>query len=405
MSYWCLNKERRIYLKRDSAKAIGDVKKIIFDFDGVLVYTSQSYRQTIRKVVDYYFLEILGLEGERGRLATLGDIQKFKDTGLYNNDWNLSYAIITYYLAVLMRKLQQRRVLQDFTKRFRDIQFSEVRSFIQKLGEVGDFFRSYGITATELVGTKNDSELGLESLLKRAKLENQDFLETKFSRILPQGGSEQLMLIRKLVPYDLEKPDLLKRLFEESYLGEDLFRKFYGVPSIFKFSESFLEKEDFIPARNTLDTLRLKFGKFAIYSEKPRRQGTYVLEKNNFKEYFDENGSTFQEDLIESEKTYRGKGGESVELGKPNPTFFIKLIEKFVGKVERVAYVGDGIADALLVENARLEGLCNVLLFGVLCSSQNPDELFSKYIRHKADAIMTDVNDVPYLFASLGGEI
>ena len=405
MSYRCLNKERRIYFKRDSAKAISDITKIIFDFDGVLVYTSQSYRQTVRKVVDYYFLEFLGLEGEEGKLATLGDIQKFKDTGLYNNDWNLSYAVITYYLAVLMRKLQQRRVLQDFTKRFSDIQFSAVRSFIQTLGEVGDFFRSYGITATELVGIKNDSGLGIESLLTRAKLENQDSLETNLTHILPQGGSEQQTLIGKLVPYDFEKPDLLKRLFEESYLGEDLFRKFYGVSSIFKFSESFLEKEDFIPTRKTLDTLRLKFGKFAIYSEKPRDQGTYVLEKNNFKEYFDENGSIFQEDLMESEKTCRGKGGESVELGKPNPTFFIKLVDKFAGKVDRVAYVGDGIADALLVENARLEGLSNVLLFGVLCSSQYPDELFSKYIRHKADAIMTDVNDIPHLYASLGGEI
>jgi len=404
MSYGCLNKERRMYFKKDSAKAISDATKIIFDFDGVLVYTSQSYRQTIRKVVDYYFLEILGLEGEKGKLTTLGDIQKFKDTGLYNNDWNLSYAVITYYLAVLMRKLQQRRVLQDFTKRFSDIQFSEVRGFIRTLGEVGDFFRSYGITATELVGIKNDSELGIESLLTQAKLENQDFLETSFSHILPRGGSEQLTLIRKLVPYDLKKPDLLKRLFEESYLGEDLFRKFHGVPSIFKFSESFLEKEDFIPTRKTLDTLLLRFGKFAIYSEKPRDQGTYVLEKNNFKEYFDENGSIFQEDLTESEKTC-GKGGESVELGKPNPTFFIKLVEKFVGKADMVAYVGDGIADALLVENARLEGLSNILLFGVLCSSQNPDELFCKYIRHKADAVMTDVNDIPYLYASLGGEI
>jgi len=107
MYYQCLDEERKIYFKKDSAKALIDVTKIIFDFDGVLVDTSQSYRQTIRRGVDYYLLEILGLEGEREKLAMLGDVQGFKDTGLYNNDSNLAYAIITYYLALLMRKLQK----------------------------------------------------------------------------------------------------------------------------------------------------------------------------------------------------------------------------------------------------------------------------------------------------------
>jgi phosphoglycolate phosphatase-like HAD superfamily hydrolase len=403
MSYQCLNTKRRIYLKRDSAKAISDVTKIIFDFDGVLVCTSQSYRQAIRKAVDYYFLEILGLEGEKGELATLEDIQRFKDTGLYNNDWNLSYAIITYYIAVLMRKLQQKRVLQDPTKQFNDIQFSEVRSFIKTLGEVGAFFRRYGMKVTELVAMKNDSTVGIESLLTQPRLENQDSLEATLTHFLPQVGSEQLTLIRKLVPYDLEEPDLLKRLFEESYLGEEIFSKFYGVPSIFKFDESFLEKEIFIPTRKTLDRLSLRFGKFGIYSEKPRDQGAYLLE-NNFKEYFDENGSVFQEDLFESEKAPRRGDGESVQLGKPNPTFFIKLVEKLAGKANGVAYVGDSVADALLVENARFQGLSNMLFLGVLCSSQNPDELFSQYLKHEADAIMTDVNDIPYLYTSLGAK-
>jgi len=400
MAYQYLNKERKLYFKKDSAKALSDFTKIIFDFDGVLVYTSQSYRQTIRKVVDYYFLEILGLEGETGKLATLGDIQKFKDTGLYNNDWNLSYAIITYYLAIVMRKLQQKRILQNFTKQFSDIQFSEVRSFLQTLGEVGDFLRCYGINATELVSMKNESASGLESFLAQVSIKNQNPLETTLAPILPQVGSDELTLIRRLVPYNLEKPDLLKRLFEKCYLGEDLFNKFYGIPSIFKFNESFLEKEAFIPTKKTLDTLRLRFEKFAIYSEKPRVQGMYLLEKNNFKEYFDENGSIFLEDLVKSEV-----GGEGVRLSKPNPTLFIELIEKLVGKGSRVAYVGDGVADALLVENARREGLSNLLFLGVLCSSQYPNNLLSWYIKHEADAIMTDVNDIPNLLTILGGKI
>jgi len=392
MSYQCLEKDRRIYIKKDSAKALSDVSRLIFDFDGVLVQTSQSYRQAIRRVVDYYFLEILGFEGERGKLATLRDVQRFKDTGLYNNDWNLTYAIITYYLALLMRKLQQKRVLQDFTKQFSDIQFSDVNSFLQTLREIGDFLRRYGLNATELVEMKNDGVVGIESLLKRVRLENQSSLEAALKPILLEAGGKQLTFIKKMVPYDLEKPDLLKRLFEELYLGAKLFSKFYGVPSIFKFGECFLEKEIFIPTKKTFDTLRLRFGKFAIYSEKPRDQGMYLLEKNNFEEYFNENECTFQEEIPWG-------------AGKPNPTFFIEMVEKSAGKAGRVAYVGDDIADALLVKNARLQGLLNTLFFGVLCSSQYSDQLFSQYKEHGADAVMTDVNDIPHLYASLGGKV
>jgi len=404
MPYQCLEKDRRIYIKKDSAKTLNEVNRLIFDFDGVLVSTSESYRQVIRRVVDYYFLQILGLEGERGKLATLGDVQRFKDTGLYNNDWNLAYAIVTYYLALLMRKLQKRRILQDFTKRFSDIQFSELGSFLQTLGEIGDFLRRYGINVTELVNMKNDSAVGVESLLTRVGLENQSSLKVALNPILPQARGKQLVLIRKMVPYNLEKPDLLKRLFEELYLGAELFTRFYGLPSIFKFEESFLEKENFIPKKKTLDRLRLRFGKFAIYSEKPRDQGMYLLEKNNFKEYFDESECIFQEDLFESENIPSG-AGESLQLGKPNPTFFVKMVEKLAGKTRVVAYVGDDFADSLLVENARLQGLPNILFFGVLCSSQYPDQLLSQFMEHGADAVMTDANDIPHLYVGLGGNV
>lgn len=395
MAYQCLSEERKIYFREDSAKDITNLAKIIFDFDGVLVYVLQSYYENIRKVVDYYFLEILGLEGRRGKLVTFGDIQGFKDTGLYNNDWTLTHAIITYYLTILVRKLQQRQVLDDFLKQFSDVQFSEVSSFIQTLRGVGDYCRRHGVDATELASMKKDSALGIEFLLAQVKRENQP-LEAVLTSVLPRAESSQLRLVKKLVPYSVEKPDLLKRLFEESYLGEGLFKRFYSISPVFNFNECFLDREEFIPTRKTLHTLHSTFGKLAVYSEKPRIQAMYLLEKNGFREYFDENELIFYEDLIKSARE---------QLGKPNPTVLIEMVEKIVGDVSKVAYVGDTVADALLVKGARLKGLSNLLFLGVLCSSQYPDGLLSQFMRYDADAVMTDVNDIPYLYASLGGEI
>jgi phosphoglycolate phosphatase-like HAD superfamily hydrolase len=398
MSYQLLNRERRIYVREGAEEALRGIEKLIFDFDGVLVQTSQSYRQTVRRVVDYYFLKLLGLEGEEGKLATLRDIQKFKDTGLYNNDWNLSYAFITYYLTLIMRELEQKSALKDFTKRFYNLQFTDNKSFIQSLIEVSDFLRRYEVNKTDLANLKDNGIINLDLFLAQAKLEKPKPIETSLVGVDPEVAEDEQSLVRKLVPYDLEKPDLLKRLFEETYLGKELFNKFYGVPSFFKFDESFLDKETFIPTKETLELLRRQFGKFGIYSGRPRLQGMYILEKYDYIRYFDEKGSVFLGDLLKSEV-------EMEKLGKPDPTLFVELIEKLVDRGTVVAYVGDGIADALLVENARSVGLENLLFLGVMSSSEDSNKLFSEYGKHGADVIMTEVNDIPCVLESLGGSV
>jgi phosphoglycolate phosphatase-like HAD superfamily hydrolase len=397
MAYRLLNKEKQIYLREDAKETLRGIEKIIFDFDGVLVQTYQSYRQTIRKVVDYYFLEILGLEGEEGKLATLRDIQKFKDTGLYNNDWNLSYAFITYYLNIMMKELEQKTALQSFVKRFGNLRFSDVEKFLQNLREVGDFLRQMGMNGSDLAELKNDNIVGLDLFLAQANLKKTKPLETSLVEVGPEVESDEKRLAKQLIPYDLEKPDLLKRLFEETYLGRELFNKFYDVPSIFKFEGSFIDREVFTPTKETLDVLSQEFGKFAIYSGRPRIQGMYILEKYSYGEYFNEESSVFLGDLIKSEV-------EMEKFGKPNPVLFIELVEKFFSRGIRVAYVGDGIADALLVENAKSEGLENLSFLGVL-SSEDSNKLFTEYTKRGADAIIKDVNGIPSLLTILGGSV
>jgi phosphoglycolate phosphatase-like HAD superfamily hydrolase len=398
MAYQRLSNERQIFVREDAEEAILGIEKIIFDFDGVLVQTSQSYRQTVRKIVDYYFLEILGLEGEEGNLATLHDIQKFKNTGMYNNDWNLAYAFIAYYLTLIMRELEQKNALKDFTKRFENLRFSGIKTFIQSLIEVNNFLNRYKFTAADLANLKDNGIINLDLFLTQAKIEKPKLIETSLVEVDLEGWKNEESFVRKLVPYNIENPDLLKRLFEEIYLGKELFTKIYGLPSFFNFNEGFLDRETFIPTKETMDLLRKRFGKLGIYSGRPRTQGIYILEKYDYTRYFDEKSSVFLGDLLKSED-------ELEKLGKPDPTLFIDLIKKLVDRETGVAYVGDGIADALLVENARSKGFENLLFFGVMSSSEDSNKLFTKYGKHKADVIMTGANDISYLVTSLEGSV
>ena len=162
MSYRLLDNQRQIYIREDVKEPLRGICKLIFDFDGVLAQTSLSYRQTIRYVVDYYFLELLGLKGEKGKLATLQDIQKFKNTGLYNNDWKLSYVLISYYLNLILWKLEQENVIQNFNEQFCDICFTDVESFIKNLKKIGTFLSRFGISGTDLSILKDDNTVGLD---------------------------------------------------------------------------------------------------------------------------------------------------------------------------------------------------------------------------------------------------
>lgn len=59
-------------------------KAILFDMDGVLVDVSSSYRKAIQETVGFF----------TGKKAQLKEIQGFKQKGGYNNDWDLTEAIL-----------------------------------------------------------------------------------------------------------------------------------------------------------------------------------------------------------------------------------------------------------------------------------------------------------------------
>jgi phosphoglycolate phosphatase-like HAD superfamily hydrolase len=326
------------------------------------------------------------------------DIQKFKDTGLYNNDWKLSYTLIVYYLNLILRKLEQKSLLQAFTKQFNEIIFSDIQSFIQNLKKVGIFLGRHGINLADLAKLKDDKIVGLDLFLAQASLDKPKPIETSLVGVDPELVTDKEMLVKRLIPYDLEKPDLLKRLFEEFYLGKELFKKVYGILPFFNFNASLMDIEEFIPTKETLNMLRKQFGTFGIYSGRPKPQGMYVLEKFGFTEYFNEKESVFLGDLLKSET-------EMEKLGKPDPTLFIELIKKTVEKGTSIIYVGDGIADAMLIEKAKTKGIENLFFLGVMSSLDDSNTLFTEYSKHGADAVVTNVNDIPYLFTTLKGSL
>ncbi len=79
---------------------------LIFDIDGVLVDVSNSYRQSIKQTAEFFTKKEVSLQ----------EIQEYKNKGGFNNDWNLTEAIIRNNgLGIDKKKIIEK--FQDFYKK------------------------------------------------------------------------------------------------------------------------------------------------------------------------------------------------------------------------------------------------------------------------------------------------
>ena len=79
---------------------------IVLDIDGVLVDVADSYRRAI----------VESVERRHGRTIDRSDVQRFKDAGGFNNDWDVTDAVALYVLADDRDPLP----LSEFTDRIRE---------------------------------------------------------------------------------------------------------------------------------------------------------------------------------------------------------------------------------------------------------------------------------------------
>ncbi|TET54776.1 MAG: hypothetical protein E3J54_01450 [Actinobacteria bacterium] len=91
-------KNNNIIVKEEARNMLKDIEAVVFDIDGVLIDVSKSFRVTIGKAVQYFFIEILKYEGDE-QLVKPEEIQLFKDAGGFNNDWELTESLALFYIA------------------------------------------------------------------------------------------------------------------------------------------------------------------------------------------------------------------------------------------------------------------------------------------------------------------
>jgi HAD superfamily phosphatase len=87
-----------IYATPDALARRSEIDAVLFDMDGVLLDITESIRVVTCLAAPYYLRTVLGWPAPDD-LLTSADIELFKNAGGFNDDLDLTYALVLFYIA------------------------------------------------------------------------------------------------------------------------------------------------------------------------------------------------------------------------------------------------------------------------------------------------------------------
>lgn len=394
----------KAYFKKSSVELLEQLKSLIFDCDGVLVDVSDSFRTAIIKTAKWYITEIIGLGELSEDIITPEEISLFKNSGGFNNDWHLTYAVILYFVTLLLTKLNNhKKELLELMKGN-----GNLKSKMRKLEGFGALCKSIGFDSKKLASSRFDDwslKEYVNSIDIRGLPSSEETAKNKLVQSLGLTLDQASHILQKLCLYQgtISDFNIIKRYFEEIYSGSEVFKNVYRVEPLFHKESGLIENERLIMKKEVLDTLisGLGFSRFGIASSRQRSQTLPVLQRyGNLERYFNLNASIFLEDILLAENNLRNKG-ENRNLEKPDPYSILTVADNIIPPGKIFGYVGDTVSDIIAAKKAQEQSKYSVLSIGVLCSTSDTEILIKKFLSLDADVILPTPNDLLPIFINL----
>jgi HAD superfamily hydrolase (TIGR01548 family) len=288
---------------------------IIFDMDGVLIDVSGSYREVTRRTVVEYLRSVIGADSLSDDVLTLHDVDRIKKTGGLNNDWDLSYAILNAILTTYVdpHNSTPAREFGTYCSKKRDKQLLSFARKAQKKIDTTALFSH--------IGTNPLSDLYFESSRPGA-------LVSPF--LLNRG--------------DVKSGNIVKRIFQELYLGGKLFEKIYGEAPLFFQREGYISREMLIPSREHLEAL-FHAHTLSIATGRPGVEAHFAIDRFGLSPFF--------ATVVTEDDVLQAESFEKRSLRKPDPFSLLQCMGKSgFSTGDAVSYVGDMPDDMSAAQNA-----------------------------------------------------
>ncbi|MDG7041069.1 MAG: HAD hydrolase-like protein [Nitrososphaerota archaeon] len=348
---------------------LDELESIIFDFDGTIVDVINSYNQAILNTVKIIFGRATGKIPPDDIIKRA--IFTLRSSGGFNNDWDASYTIIMGLFAGLPEDALK-TIAGDMGAINRDIRSVAARTNMESCISSLTYILKYA----DERGVKSIDE-GFESLYR--KKDKLNYLNELKQKLGYPGGPDK---------------SILSALFEEIFLGKELFLKVYNREPRLHLSRGLIDEEMVIPDKEAISYIKRKFnGKIGVASGRPR----VAAERTSgdmMHQFINEKGAIFLDDIV-AEYSRRLKESSTAKWpGKPEPFSLIRSMEKL--GVTSSYYVGDSYEDLLMAQKARDNGY-SVNFIAVYGSSLDPQRTMKLFTEKRANAIIPTVNELKYI--------
>ena len=254
---------------------------LVFDMDGVLVDVSGSYREATRQAAYTFLTDCKGGELLPDPLFSLEELAAVKQSGGLNNDWDMTHRVISL-LLVMADTYGSGRAQWDVTP-------------------LADYLRS--------------TRRPLSAIMESGRL-------SKAADGFYTG--------------DVGSGNIIKQIFQEIYLGQELFKETYGFAPQYCVQDGLILKEKLFTPRLLLQKLA-DGNTLAIATGRPKSEALYPLKKHGLDMF--SNVVSLDECEAEEKQIFE-KTGCRVSLGKPDP-FMLDQIAALYPDAEKLYYFGD----------------------------------------------------------------
>ncbi|MDM8531020.1 HAD hydrolase-like protein [Anaerolineales bacterium HSG25] len=236
-----------------------NIDALYFSLNDIVIDVRYSYQQVVRKAVQVYLEQTFALPPSKDSLITLEEVIHLQRVGGIANYWDLSRAFIAYFMSLLPDV-----PVVTFPIRFH---VPAMLAYLQTAAA------RLHVDINELKAKKNIDQLTLDTVKAGGGLDGlYDALpDVNRHLVIASGNITQI--------------NLVGRIFQELYLGADLFERTYDQPAVLVQSTGYIEHESLLIDPELLALFGEKFP-LGVLSSRPHLEVEHSLQARKVKDYF-----------------------------------------------------------------------------------------------------------------------
>lgn len=327
---------------------------IAFDMDGVIVDVSSSYRAMIPLITRKFFDPSPDAAVLPTPIVSLEDIAWIRNQGGWNNDWDLSALVVSLALSTLEIAVPQ-STCDAWTLWRTSLQSCKLTRLIDYLA------------STPMPITKRFQQMGA--------------YRHPLVDLLDQG--------------EIEEGNVIRRLFQELYLGIDLFQTTYGLEAKSHHGPGLIETERLLIPASFFERLS-EHHVLAIATGRPFAEAFYTLRLFGIENYFSRiltlDDCNLATDWIQT------LSHDRPSLEKPDPFMLNAIYAGLEHPVAGQFYIGDMPDDMKAAKRATP----SFTAIGMLSSDAAPEELKRQLLEAGADVLVESADELERIVTDNG---